>query len=250
MTLYDNKNLDVWLESVNHDQFPNHRDYFRRYVNIKNWISEHIYDDIKAGALFAEVTAEREPVYLNNHGKAHVECVIGRATEFIRNSCKIDPYQIYILLVAILLHDAGNIYGRKNHESMCRKILSKIGDIAGDESAEQRIILQIAQAHAGYLDADKDTIAALEPSVDLYGRSIDQQLLAAILRFADELADDTSRASRFMLKEGLLAGSELFHAYSYSLKSVRIEDTVIRLRYELLREDIENAISIGEKRCI
>jgi len=248
MSFYDGKNLENWLSSVSHDQFPNGKDYCRRYGDIKDWISSNVYDEVKAAALFAEIAAKKEPIYLNNHGKEHVESVISRATEFIKDSCQIDAYQIYILLVAILIHDAGNIYGRNNHESMCVKLMNGIGNLAGEESAEKRIILQVAQAHGGYVDGSKDTLDLLEPSVDLYGRTICQPLLAAIVRFADELADDSSRASRFMLKEKLLGESEIFHAYSDSLKSVRIDDGVIRLQYELTRELIKNRLRGGGKK--
>ena len=248
MSFYDGKNLENWLSSVSHDQFPNGEDYCKRFGNIKDWISKNIYDEVKAAALFAEVAAQKEPIYLNNHGKEHVESVIGRATEFIKDSCQIDAYQMYLLLVAVLIHDAGNIYGRKNHESMCVKIMNGIGNLAGEESAEKRIILKVAQAHGGYVDGEKDTIGLLDPSVELYGRTISQSLLAAILRFADELADDSSRASRFMLRENLLGGSEIYHAYSHSLKSVRIGDGVIRLQYELIRENIKNPLRVGGKK--
>lgn len=244
MNYYDGKNLEDWLSSVPHDQFPQGEDYFRRYKNIKDWMKNNIYDEVKAAALLAEVIGRRDAIYLNNHGEKHVESVIGRATELIKDSCQIDAYQIYILLVAILLHDAGNIYGRNNHELMCTRILDGVGNHAGEESAEKRIILQIAQAHGGHVDGNKDTIGTLQSSVDLYGVTIFQPLLAAILRFADELADDSSRASRFMVKEHLLAGSEIYHAYSDCLKSVRIEDRTIRLRYELTRENIKNPIRL------
>lgn len=248
MGFYGGSNLENWLSCVPHDQFPNSQDYCKRYSSIKDWISSNVYDELKAATLFAEVVAKKEPIYLNNHGREHVESVISRATEFIKDSCEIDPYQIYILLVAILIHDAGNIYGRENHELMCGKIMNGIGNLAGEESAEKRIILQVAQAHGGYVDGSKDTIGRLEPSVELYGRTICQPLLAAILRFADELADDSSRASRFMLKEKLLGESEIFHAYSDSLKSVRIDDGLIRLKYELTRELIKNRLRGGGKK--
>jgi hypothetical protein len=248
MSFYDRKNLENWLSCVSHDQFPNGEDYCARYTSIKDWMSNNVYDEVQAAALFAEVAAKKEPIYLNNHSKKHVESVISRATEFIRDSCQIDAYQIYILLVAILIHDAGNIYGRNNHESMCTKIMNGIGNLAGEETAEKRIIVRVAQAHGGYVDDSRDTIGLLEPSVELCGRTIHQRLLAAILRFADELADDSSRASRFILKGKLLGGSEIFHAYSNSLKSVRIVNGTIKLQYELTRELIKNPLRVGGKK--
>jgi hypothetical protein len=193
----------------------------------------------------AAADQQEELIYLNNHGKEHVDCVICRATELIKESCDIDAYQIYILLVAILIHDAGNIYGRNNHALRCMDIMNRLGGIAGEESAEKRIILKVAQAHGGYANDNKDTIGILEPG-ELYGRTVSQRLLAAILRFADELADDVSRASRFMLEGHLLKGSEIFHAYSYSLKSVQIKDRAIRLLYELTRENIKNPLQAGK----
>ena len=50
------------------------------------------------------------------------------------------------------------------------------------------------------------------------------RLLAAICRFADELADEPRRASTYLLESGKLPkGSEVFHFLSHALHSVAID---------------------------
>jgi hypothetical protein len=67
----------------------------------------------------------------------------------------------------------------------------------------------------------------------LFNHPVRKRLLAAILRFADELADDSTRADRVSLEKSLLPkGSEIYHRYSESLHSVKIEKRNIQLGYE------------------
>jgi hypothetical protein len=249
MGYYENKKLDEWFLSLPSGTLiqTGGIDYQTQYKNIRQWLENTIYNEVQAGALFAEVKAKKSEIYLNKHGKEHVDCVIMRATKLIENSCRLEPYEVYILLVAILLHDAGNIFGRNNHEEMCQKVLfgeKGLGNIAGRESTEKTIIFKIAKAHSG----SEDRISQLQPHVDLYGTTVRKRLLAAILRLSDELADDRTRASRFALEMGKLNGSKIYHAYSNSLASCKLEGTDIKLHYELTRQDVEKQYSQGKEK--
>jgi hypothetical protein len=146
---------------------------------------------------------------------------------------------MYLLLTAIHFHDVGNIFGRKSHEKRCGDILELLGAQAGPDMPEKRVIIQIAAAHGGLADGDKDTIGKLAPAYEyILGKRIRPQLLAAVLRFADELADDRTRADRFLLEMGKIPKeSEVFHLYSQALESVVVEEDSIYLGYELRRKD-------------
>jgi hypothetical protein len=60
----------------------------------------------------------------------------------------------------------------------------------------------------------------LHTNQDVLDKTVRQRLLAAILRFSDELADDSTRAIDI---SRMPEYSKIFHAYSKSLHSVRIE---------------------------
>lgn len=238
--LYNNKRLDDWLREQDKSAFPGGADYARKLDQISEYLEENVYREVEKGALWNAIRSGDEPVYLNDHGKPHIDQVISRVTALLHVSkCELTPYEAYILLAAIYFHDVGNIYGRKEHEKTLGKVMLELGKLAGEETIEQRVIAPIAAAHGGIVKGtadDKDTIGKLEPGRVILSKKVRQQFLAALLRFADELADDYTRANRFMLDSGLLEDSEVYHAYSQSLHSVMIEQD-IALHFEMSRGD-------------
>ena len=56
-----------------------------------------------------------------------------------------------------------------------------------------------------------------------------------MLRFADELADDHTRTSRFLINSGLVRKSEAYHIYADRLRNVTIQpkDRKVSLLFEL-----------------
>jgi hypothetical protein len=131
------------------------------------------------------------------------------------------PYEVYLLLAAIHMHDVGNVYGRKGHELAAEKVMRDMGPMAGDD-VEKRLVLSIAMAHGGEISGDKDKIRLLKDEIEGETK-VDTRALAAILRFADELADDKDRCSRFLIEEGLVPKSNrVYHKYAEALRSVDI----------------------------
>ena len=67
------------------------------------------------------------------------------------------------------------------------------------------------------------------------------QSLAAVLRFADELADDKHRAKRYLLEKNLIPEeSAVFHKYATCLDSVMVrpDDGCVDLRFCLSSADV------------
>ena len=81
--------------------------------------------------------------------------------------------------------------------------MSILGDHLGKDMVEKKAILDIAKAHGGKVNGDKDTISKLHDKGLILGNDIRYQKIAAILRFADELADDSQRAARYLDKDDL-----------------------------------------------
>jgi hypothetical protein len=238
-----NKRLDLWLHEQPDNAFPysSGNDYKARLTLISNHLKKNVFSEGERMVLLKSLLSEKPSsgsiIYLNNHGSNHVDMVIDRASELLKSSnCDITPYEGYLLLVACYFHDVGIVLGRENHEDKARDIMQTLGKSAGNDEAEKRMILKIAAAHSGNFNGNKDKIEYLEPKPHLFGQRIRKRFLAAILRFADELADERSRASRFLLETNSISvvpGSELYHAYSFSLLSVITEGDTIHLRYEI-----------------
>lgn len=254
--------LEQWLynQSSNGEYFPNgSTSYFERYIGIKNNLEDTVYKWIGAAT-----SANDQGVY-TDHSIDHFNAVIryaGKLLNFpnevtLEYKSPIDPYEVYILLVSILLHDAGNINGRRGHEKHPLKILKQMGDIACPDHFEAKPIADIATVHGGeILSSDgtetKDTIgeSTLKEKDEFHGIHFRPQLLAAIVRFADEICEDRSRSACFLLKEGgLPKWSEIYHAYAHSISSVNVDNIskCINIKYEFVKDDVVRMFGYGCK---
>ena len=212
------------------DPFP----FYSKYETFKAHLESNLHKQVTKTAIRDEIKKTKDfkkIIWLNDHGPDHIKTVIERASQLLDNgnSLELNPREIFLLLNAIQVHDLGNFYGRVGHE---KKIIEAIGEGLSPilfDTTEVRYIKEIAQVHGGkikYKDGseDKNTIQSIKEEITSDGYSIRQRVLASILRFADELADDKNRADTKALNEGLIPkGSEVFHAYASCLDTVRID---------------------------
>lgn len=235
------------LASTNRSSFPNTTiDYCVLYKALVQYLRSNIYKDVDAG--LAANTPEHG--LYTAHNSEHFDEVVLYAGELLgvkdgSEDVKLSPYELYVLLVAIRIHDAGNIHGREEHEKKCFTVLRNCGAASGEDDAEKKIIGSIAQAHGGKTPCgDKDTIGALEQTYGISRHPIRQRLIAAIVRFADEICESRRRASNYLLQHGKVPKhSELFHRYAASIteSSVTVADRRISLRYTVKLSDAVQA---------
>lgn len=195
------------------------------YDSFTNQIKEHISNsDIDS---LVQIMNKDPAIYLNQHGKGHINKVIQKAGEMISffNTDPLNASEVFILLCAIQIHDIGNIFGREGHERSFQTEFRKIVENIIPDTPTQKCILKIASVHGGKINGSKDTITESKLRIDgsLFNKSIRETVLAALLRFADELADDYSRGDLTALKlERISKESVIFHEYSKALHSVKI----------------------------
>lgn len=249
--------LEECLERGSEDDFPRiskeDDSYWKRYLDLR---TEFAKFPVEMGALVSsietwmkeakekidEINKEKDPkkreaeltkifendpiIYLNKHGKSHIVDVQKRACDLLKRfrNCRMSFYELYILMCAIVIHDIGNIHGRTGHEDDIEKILSteKYFHLIPDAN-ERRTICRIAKTHSGLYEGSQDTISVLRETASLNNFVIRERLLAAILRFSDELADDYTRAEDDAINSGIINGASLiYHKYSEALHTVRI----------------------------
>jgi hypothetical protein len=167
-------------------------------------------------------------IVLTRHGKGHIESVIKHASSMIKyiendgEKWRIKPFEAFILLCAIQIHDLGNKYGREKHTTTFYNDFIKYADESYiTSSALKDCIYKIARVHGGKIEGDKDTIekTQLQMKKTIDNIDVNQQLLAAILRFSDELADDQKRMKDI---NNMPEFSKIFHFYSKVLHTARI----------------------------
>ena len=199
---------------------------------------------VNQSSAIASGKGRESSILLTDHGKDHVDTVIRRAAELCNANEQniLTAYESYVLLLAIQLHDVGNILGRDDHEKKISDVLTgtEASTLLGKDQIEKRMIKDIAMAHGGLADGsgNKDTIGALKyPIVHERNNSdIRTHLLAAILRFADELAEDHTRTSRFLIDNGQIPRiCEIYHQYADRLRRLKIntKDRRIDLTFQI-----------------
>lgn len=181
---------------------------------------------------------------LTDHGVNHVQSVIQHANDIISDVKQLTGYEIYLLLLSIHFHDVGNIYGRYEHEQKIEGIINDLGKELPLDIPEKQFINDIATAHGGYCDGDKDTIRHIGSDQKYGNVDVRPKMLAAILRFADEISDDLGRA-KFDFR--IPKANEVFHEYSKALLPVSIEGSTILLHYQIPYELTQRKVGKGSK---
>ncbi|NTW98728.1 MAG: hypothetical protein HGB35_02130 [Geobacteraceae bacterium] len=220
------------------------------YTNAREYLLKNIFDEI----------GKQQPE-LTDHGPSHIKNVLQNAQDLLGpcignlNSLtneyengKLNGMELYILGLSILFHDVGNIFKREEHQ----KQIGPIYDAArppqgGSEDGQEKItILSICKAHCGDgLDGSENTLAFVDPHAKLERLPIRPNILAPILRFADELAEGEQRTSHYMVTKRNYSNNSLkYHQYALS-KAVDIDrpNNRINLMYNitLTTDDCSNS---------
>lgn len=182
-----------------------------------NYLTENVYEDIRS----------REP-NLTDHGPRHVENVLLNVLRLLpgpgSTSDSLSALEMYCLGMFILFHDAGNIEQRRGHERNIGGIFDRaVGDGAGTRR-EKTLVLRACAAHTGTArDGSRDTLKDLDKEDQFKGQPIRLRELAAVLRFADELAEGPQRTSEYRRNRNQYdPSSRLYHDYA-SITNVLID---------------------------
>lgn len=214
---------------------PNGAESFSEiFHNIEVTMQEKVHKHVVVGA------AGSGDGILNDHGVGHIEMVEERAYKILGNRAEmLSGYEIFFLLLSIHFHDVGNILGREAHEEKIEDVFLALGDQIPIDNTAKRLIRDIAISHGGKVDGDKDTIAFVPEQIYIDGLPIRAAMLASILRYADEIADDKNRTSAFLLDVNAIpAGNKVFHEYSKALEPPVVEGGTLQLQYSLTRNQV------------
>lgn len=213
--MMENYDIQTALEKMLVDKLQNDEDLsaesktqlLAHYFSAKGYLKRNIYGEIKG--------VEKD---LTDHSERHIINVQNNAAHLIGEEGKnrYNSVELYFLALAILLHDVGNINGRKDHNKKVTDIYNKIRNNESYFSQERRLLLQAVGAHCGVSSkGDKDTLNELQEKGDLFEQSLRLRELAAVLRLADELAEGPQRTSDYVMEKGDIDGaSRIYHEYA------------------------------------
>ena len=204
------------------------RELVSAYEQAKSKLQRQVYENIRG----------REPS-LSDHGKTHVSNVQQNVIRLLSNNGTIENLsgiEMYCLGMFILFHDVGNVYGRENHRDKVAQVFDQIRGTSRSLRHEKTLVVRATHAHTGTAqDGSNDTLKELAETEQLESLPIRLRELAAVLRFADELAEGPQRTSEFMQAEGLYESeSQKFHDYA-NITHILIErsNNRIILTYEI-----------------
>lgn len=188
--------------------------HFNKYITARNYLVDNIYEEIKG----------KEPS-LSDHGPKHIYNVLDNAKKLLSDDISaLTGMELYCLCLMILFHDVGNLEGRVDHNKNITEIYNKVRNRDSKFNHERRVVIKGAEAHCGKTaTGDRDTLATLDEVESIEGCRIRLREMAAILRFADELAEGPQRTSSYMLETGRYnKDSQIFHRYA-SMTNVFID---------------------------
>jgi hypothetical protein len=182
---------------------------------------EEIYGDYTAARkqLVEDILDEIQIVEpnLTKHGATHVHDVLKKISMLLGNKAdKLQAVDLYCLCVSALFHDVGNLLGREEHNKKISDIYAFVRK--GDQKYrdEQFIVTKVCEAHCGCSeDGSTDTLKDVPISYHLHENEVKPQMIATILRFADELAEGPQRTSAYMQsRHKYPSDSKIYHEYA------------------------------------
>ena len=213
------------------------------YIDAKEYLEVQVYPFI-IGA---------EPS-LTDHTIRHIENVQKNIHHIISGQYKeFAGAELYTLALMVLFHDVGNVFGREDHNKY--DVIAKVYDqkFGGEPqyTHERRVIARAAEAHSGRTaDGSRDTLETVPITDNMDGDPIRLRELAAILRFADELAEGPQRTSNFMYSMHKYDQSSLIHHQYARINSILINkaNERIALTYNINIKDVNGKLSDDQER--
>jgi hypothetical protein len=256
--------LEILLEKVaeKRSNFPDpHKNYFDMYQEIVSCLRADVYKAINAGLA---ANSDEQGLY-TDHGPEHFDTVVLYAGQMLNlcnegdidhvvdfvNKCKwvLSPYEIYLLLLGIRLHDVGNIYGRENHEKNILKVIKNytVPHLSKDRIEAKKVAI-IGGAHGGKSACgSKDTIGLIQSSGgDGHIGAADLKKIAAIVRFADEICENRFRAPAGG-DSGIPEHNLVFHKFARSIVSSSVTNQILSINFSLDINDLVRNYQISKQ---
>lgn len=234
------------IASQNRDKFPANTNYWEHYWSMLTVLREQFYKHVNVG--LAVHSGSIAGIYTDHSGE-HFDEVVKYAGKLVgiddeETASLLSPFELYLLLMGIRLHDAGNLYGRQGHEKKALDVYKLATPPASREAMHTKVIAQIAQYHGGKRpDGGKDTISQLKEVDHLGPTTFKPRMVAALLRFADEICEHRGRVSLSLIEaDQIPAKNLLYHLYAASIKSsiVRRRDKSVSIEFVLHKKYLQN----------
>ena len=167
-------------------------DFYAKYIGMKNYLEDEYYRWIQA-----------ECPYFTDHGERHIASVIQSTSQLLQphlkaRSSELSSLDLFLILVSILWHDVGNVYGRSGHAARVAEMTKDLKKIGFPNPDVHRLVVEISKAHSGNeglsTPRDREDCSTAKKTYTVFPSA-----LAAVVRFADEISENRTRASEELL---------------------------------------------------
>ena len=226
------KDLEKILQEID-------KELFDKYISLVNELEQKVYKNIN------ESLAVEYGIY-TNHDKKHFDRVVEQAGYLLQAekilqivykekdlnklSCEekerfffLNSFELFILLCSIRVHDIALLVNREDHSSNIIYTTNLLN--IEIERSIKKIIAEISGAHTGITqNQTKDKINELDKLTTIRSKKIRPQVLAAIVRFSDELEEGEHRTSSTnLLTEKIKKENIVFHKYSLAITDLSVD---------------------------
>lgn len=232
--MWEKRKLESRIEQALKDELGDTQGptLFGQYTSARQILLDDVLNEIRGA----------EP-HLTDHGPDHIGNVLDNVERLLpAEENYFSAIELYVLGLGVLFHDVGNLDGRIGHNQRIGKFydLARPGEPERN-GFEKRLVVSASQAHTGKnRDGQRDTLVDVTKHAHYVGDPVRLREIAAVIRFADELAEGRQRTSLFLQAEGRYDASSAIHHRYASVTDVAIDRNLerIALTYYVVLESL------------
>ena len=221
--MWEERKLEARIKKALVDEFGRTRGetVFGQYTGARQILLEDVLSEIRG----------TEP-FLTDHGPDHIANVLDNVQRLLpAEGNYFTAIELYLLGLGVLFHDVGNLDGREGHNQKIGKFydLARPGE-PERTGFEKRLVVSASKAHTGKNRAgSRDTLNDVVERAHYDGNPVRLREIAAVIRFADELAEGRQRTSLFLQAEGRYSPESAIHHRYASVTDVAIDRELERI---------------------
>lgn len=187
-----------------------------------------------------------------DHNISHIISVFDNLSDLLGDTAtsKLSCLDLYLLCISVLFHESGDIESKRKYTNQVAKTYDYIRKKDNKFAPERTAVLSILGAHIGFCPqhGQADMITTLSGH-GVLGIKVDCRPIAAILRFADELAEGSVRISKSLVtfKKDSIPEEALKKLFEVAHYTIERNNSRIELNYSIrLEADTDRNLLVGK----
>lgn len=214
-----------------HERANPAENYFERYAVLKQRLLTNEYTQVASGFPGG-----------NDHGPGHITRVLEYLDILLGEDQlrQLDPYELFIAMMAVLYHDVGILAGRDEHARKSGAILLLESNEYVFDAYDKELIHVAVVSHSSSVDIEQQC-SRYEHEEHVRGRRFRMRVVASLVRLADELDEDARRADQSLARKlPLPEHSEFYWRFNQRVTGIKPDAATgeIRISMSFKAEDL------------